>query len=194
MLRRLLCLVALAPAAALAEGLPRTLVDSLDGWKPPAFADSWKLEDGVLTAENDPEQKGSILWTEADYGDFVLELEFEFASGRIDSGVFLRQENDQIQIGESSSLKRDLTASPYISSMGRYPIEAMGVAELLKTEGWNAMKIVAVGDDYDVWLNGVHVTHYRSDTAIESGPIGLQIHPGHEMKIRFRNVRLAELQ
>ncbi|TWT99830.1 hypothetical protein Pla108_07730 [Botrimarina colliarenosi] len=183
----------MAPRSAVAEGLPPTLVDSLDGWKASALAHCWTLDDGVLTVENDPSKQASTLWTEKSYKDFVVELEFKFGEGVVDSGVFLRQENDQIQLGISGSLKRDLTASPYIGGKG-YPIEAQGVAEVLKQDDWNKMVIVVVGDDYDVWLNGEHVTHYQSETAIESGPIGLQLHPGNTMTMQFRHVRIAELQ
>lgn len=188
-----LALVALLSAVSFADELPPTLTKSLAGWKPSTLAHCWKLDDGVLTVTSDESRAGSTLWTEKEYGDFIIELEFKSVSGTVDSGVFLRQENDQIQIGISGSLKRDMTASPYIGGKG-YPVEATGVAEALKADGWNAMKVVAVGNDYDVWLNGKHVCHYESDTAVERGPVGLQLHPGNEMVIQFRNVRLAELQ
>lgn len=188
-----LALLVFLSTVARADELPPTLTDSLDGWKPSTLAHCWELEDGVLTVTSDESRQGSTLWTEKEYEDFIIELEFKMVSGTVDSGVFLRQENDQIQIGISGSLKRDLTASPYINGKG-YPVEAEGVAELLKPDGWNAMKIVAVGNEYDVWLNGKHVCHYESDTAVERGPVGLQLHPGNEMSIQFRNVRLAELQ
>jgi hypothetical protein len=34
---------------------------------------------------------------------------------------------------------------------------------------------------------------YTSDTAVEKGPIGLQVHPGRAMKIEFRNLRIEPL-
>ncbi|QDV76635.1 3-keto-disaccharide hydrolase [Botrimarina mediterranea] len=185
--------VTLLSTVAQADELPPTLTKSLDGWKPSTLAHCWELEDGVLTVTSDESRKGSTLWTDKEYGDFIIELEFKSVSGTVDSGVFLRQENDQIQIGISGSLKRDMTASPYIGGKG-YPVEATGVADVLKADGWNAMKVVAVGNDYDVWLNGKHVCHYESDTAVERGPVGLQLHPGNEMVVQFRSVRLAELQ
>ena len=89
-------------------------------------------------------------------------------------------------------MKRDMTASPYISGKG-YPVEAEGVAELLRLEDWNTLMVVAIGSRYDVWLNGEHVMDYTSDTAIERGPVGLQMHPNRTMRISFRNVRITEL-
>jgi hypothetical protein len=113
--------------------------------------------------------------------------------GTVDSGIFLRNDHDQIQIGISGSLQRDLTASPYIPGKG-YPVEAEGVGELLRPEDWNDMTIVAIGHNYSVWLNGKHVMSYDSESAIEKGPIGIQLHPGRAMSIEYRNIRVAELQ
>ncbi|WP_367874422.1 DUF1080 domain-containing protein [Luteolibacter sp. Populi] len=158
----------------------------LEGWNVKG-ATYWTAADGVLKGESDDKKQGSILWTDKSYKDFTVELEFRF-SGDVDSGVFLRGEADQIQIGTSRSKKRDMTASPYIGPKSGYPQEAAGVKELLKEGDWNKMKIVAKGGTYTVSLNGKQVVEYVSDTAKESGPLGLQIHPGVKMKIEFKNV------
>ena len=50
-----------------------------------------------------PKKKGSVLWTEKAYGNFMMELEFRFGEGVVDSGVHVRNK-DQIQIGISGSL------------------------------------------------------------------------------------------
>lgn len=163
----------------------------LSGWKVPDDNIWWLVADGVLQVRSGPEQKGSVLWTEQEFESFVLDLEFKFVSGTIDSGVHLRNE-DQIQIGISGSLKRDMTASPYIPGKG-YPVEAEGVAELLKMEDWNTMKIEVRGMDYTVSLNGKKVMTYTTDTGKAKGPIGLQLHGKRDMGIDFRNIRVAEL-
>lgn len=187
--------LALLAAASVASGQPASEIagDGLIGWRPDRHAASWTVAGGVLHAANDPGREGSILWTERSYRDALVELEFRFGAGTVDSGVFLRDEREQIQIGESGSLQRDMTCSPYIAGVG-YPIEASGVAELLRPGDWNTLKIVAVGPRYDVWLNGAHVMNHTSDSAAESGPIGLQLHPGRTMSIDFRNVRVTALR
>jgi len=148
--------------------------------------------DGVLTGQSDHKMRNSILWTERSYKDFSVEVDFRF-SGDIDSGIFLRHENEQIQIGTSRSLKRDMTGSPYIGSKRGYPQEASGVKDLLKPGDWNRMKIVAKGSAYSVSLNGSEVVEFVSETAKESGPVGLQVHPGVRMKIEFRAVTVESL-
>jgi len=163
----------------------------LSGWKVPENNIWWLVEDGVMQVRSGPKKTGNILWTEKEYGDFVIELDFKFGKGTVDSGVHVRNQ-DQIQIGISGSLKRDMTASPYIQGKG-YPVEAEGVADLLKMKGWNHMRIEARGMDYVCFLNGEKVMTYTSDTGIPKGPIGLQLHGGKEMEIDFKNIEIAEL-
>jgi len=166
---------------------------NLKGWKAPDGNIWWTASDGILTAKSDPEKKGSILWTDKEYKDFIIQLDFKFGDGTVDSGIFIRNEKQQIQIGESGSLKRDMTCSPYIPGKG-YPAEASNIKELLKTGDWNTIKIKAIGSMYTMWLNGEEVLTYDSDTAIESGPVGIQLHPNRDMHIDFKNILFAELK
>ena len=166
----------------------------LSGWTVPEGNDEagwYQAVEGELRIQSGPDQKGSILWTEKSYRNFVVGLEFKFGEGIIDTGVQVRN-SDQIQIGISGSLKRDMTGSPYIPGKG-YPVEAEGVAELLKADDWNSMRIEAVGKKYTVWLNGKQVMTYESDSAIEEGAIGLQLHGKRDMSVTYRAIKLAEL-
>jgi hypothetical protein len=63
----------------------------------------------------------------------------------------------------------------------------------LKPKDWNTLKIKLVDKTYTVWLNSVEVMTYTSAEIPAAGPIGLQLHPGNEMTISYRNMRLAEL-
>ncbi|MEY3945395.1 MAG: hypothetical protein RJB03_101 [Bacteroidota bacterium] len=164
---------------------------NLKGWVTPANNTWWMAGKGILFVKSGPDKKGSILWTEKKYKDFIIETDFLMGDGVVDSGIFLRSENDQIQIGISGSLKRDLTASPYIPKKG-YPVEAK-VKDILKLKDWNTMKVKVVGKSYTVWLNGIEVMNYTSEKIVDEGPVGLQLHPGNEMSISYRNIRLAEL-
>jgi len=152
----------------------------------------WEVQDGKIHTENDPTKTGSILWTDKEYEDFIIETDFLMGAGTIDSGIFLRSEKDQIQIGISGSLKRDMTGSPYIPGKA-YPVEAQGVKELLKRNDWNTMKVKVVGKTYTVWLNGKEVMTYESESIPEKGQIGLQLHPNTEMSIDFKNIKVGKL-
>jgi len=165
---------------------------NLDGWVAPEGNIWWKAEKGILSAQSGPEKKGSILWTNKEYKDFIIQTDFKFGEGTVDSGIFIRTENEQIQIGESGSLKRDMTCSPYIPGKG-YPVEAANIQKLLKMTDWNTIKVMAVGKVYTMWLNGEKVLTFESESAIEKGPVGLQLHPGKDMHIDFKNILFAEL-
>ncbi|MFD2255394.1 DUF1080 domain-containing protein [Luteolibacter algae] len=191
---KLKTLALLLVSAVFANAAPEPLFDgkTLDGWKVEG-ADYWQAKDGVIVGQSDEKKQGSILWTTAEYKDFVLETDFRF-EGDVDSGIFLRSHNEQIQIGVSRSQKRDLTGSPYIGSKKGYPQEAQGVAELLKDGEWNHFKITVKGNVYTVELNGTEVCEYVSDSAKKlEGPIGLQIHAGVVMGVDFRNITLSSL-
>ena len=173
---------------------PHSIFNGRDfaGWKVPENNTWWVVHDGILSVKSGPERKGSILWTESRYRDFIVELDFRFGEGTVDSGIFIRTETQQVQLGISGSLKRDMTGSVYVPGKG-YPKEAEGVKELLKPRDWNSMKVQAIGNLYTVWLNAREVLLFEAQKAIEEGPIGLQLHGGKDMAIDFRNIQLTEL-
>ena len=191
------CAFLLMSSAALVAGpklKPIFNGKDLTGWEVPdgnVEAGWYKAVDGVLKVQSGPNKKGSILWTKKKYRNFVVEFEFRFGEGVVDSGVHVRNQ-DQIQIGISGSLKRDMSCSPYIPGKG-YPVEAKNIKKLLKGKDWNTMRIQAVGKEYTVWLQGKKVMTYNSDSAIAEGPLGIQLHGSRNMAIDYRKLKLAEL-
>ena len=173
----------------------------------------WKMVDGVLVGENNPERHGSVLYTEQTFHDVVFEAEVKWSKGA-DTGVMLRLKDPlvkpddgkgkgtffsanqvQVQIGTSGSLKRDMTGSLYVGGSERYPGKARGagVDEVLKLEDWNHIRFEARGDLYKVWVNGKQVTEYTDARFPGRAPLGLQVHPGNVMKAEFRNIRVKAL-
>ena len=165
----------------------------LKGWDVPDNNIWFTVKDGVLKLENGPQKKGQTLWTSDEYENFEMEFDFKMGKGTVDSGVYVRNSREQIQIGISGSLKRDMTGSPYISGKG-YPVEAKGVKELLKLDDWNTMKICAEGKKYTVWLGGEKIMTYESDSAIKKGKIGIQLHGNRVMSIEYRNLKARSLK
>lgn len=167
---------------------------NLKGWTVPDNNIWWTVKDGVLSVKNDEKLTGSILWTKRSFRNFVVQLDFKFGDGTVDSGIFMRGDGEdapQIQIGISGSLKRDMTASPYVPGKG-YPVEAGRVKDLLKPDDWNTLRAEAKGNVYTAWLNGEKVMTYTLENAKLEGPVGLQLHPGKEMSIDFRNILMAK--
>ncbi len=122
---------------------------NLKGWIASAEKDSWQVVDGVLDVKSSPERKGSILWTERIFTDFIFQTDFKMGDGVVDSGVFLKSEANQIQMGISGSLKMDKTGSPYMPGKG-YPVTAANIPEILKPNDWNTMRIKCEGKNFTV--------------------------------------------
>ena len=188
----LLLSVGLVVSAGAAEDEWQPLLsgNDLSGWSTKPEMDHWSLEDGVIVGANGSAKKGSVLWTDGEFGDFVFQTDFRF-SGVVDSGILVKGKY-QVNIGISSSLRRDMTCSIYApwDGRGKYPGQADKVDELLKKDDWNSVQVEAADKRIIVSLNGEQVVDYETKDLPANGPIGLQVHAGHDMKIEFRNPRI----
>ncbi len=183
-----------AEAAAELKLAPIFNGKDLSGWKAAAPSPFWRVEDGVLIGESDVKLTGNMLWSEKEYGDFVLEFDVRW-TGEIDSGIELRKPSMQLQLGVSRSLKRDMTGSFYVGKPG-YPEagQAKDAAKFMKPEGqWNSFRLEAKGPTFTVWINGHEAAHYTDEKFAGTAPLGLQIHGGLKMKVEYRNLRAAAL-
>lgn len=159
----------------------------------------WRIENGVLIGENDAAKKGHYLWTQKDYSDFVLEFDARFQGTPprgADTGIEMRKPKIQLQLGVSGSLKVDMTGSFYTGGKPAYPEagQAKDAKTLMKPEGeWNTFRIQAKGDTFTCWINGQKASEYTDAKFNGAAPLGLQIHGGVEMKVEFRNMKVAEL-
>ncbi len=177
-----------------ATELVSPLTADLRGWHVEGARDCWTWQDGMIVGKSNAKKSGSILWTDAVVQDFVFSCEYKLTDGG-DSGVFLREENEQIQLGVSRSLNVDMSGAPYIASKKGYPVAAVGVGRLLKNNDWNHLEITVRGSHYWVKLNDKQVLDFVSDRQPlkTSGSVGLQLHPGVEMEVRFRQLSLKPL-
>lgn len=160
----------------------------------------WRVEKGVLIGENDAAKKGHYLWTEKEYGDFVIEFDARWKGTTprgVDTGIEMRKPKIQLQLGISGSLKVDMTGCFYTGGKPAYPEagQAKEKDSLMKPEGkWNTFRIQAKGDTFTCWINGKKASEYTDAKFSGAAPLGFQIHPGVEMKCEFRNIKIAELK
>jgi hypothetical protein len=202
------CLLALAPAALphdkeVPEGFtPLFNGKDLTGWK--VFGgkmDLWGAEDGVLYTKSGG---GGWLLTEKEYGDFELRLEFKVPVHG-NSGVALRAPREgnvsysgmEIQIIDDPGWEGLKSWQHTGSIYGVVPASK----QVNKPAGqWNTMRIVAVGRQVSVEVNGTKLVdanlddykdHAREHPGIlrQRGHLGLQSHDG---RVEFRNVWVKE--
>jgi hypothetical protein len=159
----------------------------------------WRVENGVLVGENDTAQTGHYLWTQKEYGDFVLEFDVRWKSTTergVDTGIEMRKPKIQLQLGVSGSLRVDMTGSFYTGGKPAYPEagQAKNAKQLMKPEGqWNTIRIQAKGNTFTCWINGTKASEYNDAKFSGAAPLGLQIHGKVQMKVEYRNMKIAEL-
>lgn len=172
--------------------------ETLDGWRISSKNDEtkqWWIADGQIFAENNG-GPGSDLWTTKSYVDYDLRLKFKTLSDDYDTGVFLRGPGHQVQIGISGSLKTDMTACIYAPAdkRGGYPGKTDKVSKVNQVGKWNELRIILNGKRIQTFLNGETMVDYESVNLRDEGPIGLQLHGGRSMKVRFKDIEVKELK
>jgi hypothetical protein len=115
-------------------------------------------QDGVLTASKD-----EILWTQEDYDDFILRLEFKNGEAA-NSGVFVHASNTQQWVTDSVEIQIADDFSETWSSKPRswqcaaiFGRQGAFVKAVKKPGEWNQMTIICSGPIITVHLNGQRV-------------------------------------
>ena len=170
---------------------------SLEGWEcdPLEQAGDWKAVDGELLGEN-PGEHASILWTNRKFRDFEVELEYIALVDDYDTGIFIRGLTHQVQIGISRSLQKDMTACIYApeDEQGSYPGQTDKVTAIHKMGEWNHLRVIVTGLRIQTLLNDEPMVDYTGIVLVDEGPIGLQLHGGVHMSVKFKNIKVRELQ
>ncbi|HUU17640.1 MAG TPA: DUF1080 domain-containing protein [Sedimentisphaerales bacterium] len=194
--------------------------ETLDGWE---GTDRWKVEKGTIvaqtTAENPLRQNTFLIWRGGKPADFELKLEYRITGGN--SGIQYRsmelENSDFAMSGYQSDIDANLRYAGMIyeergrgflapRSQVNYrgpsvsgTLASLGTSnelrEVIKTDDWNEIHIIAKGNTLIQIYNGRMMSMLIDDDtagrAME-GLIGLQVHTGEPMKIEFRNIRLKQ--
>jgi len=159
--------------------------------------EKWYVENKKLVCESGPDKQYGYLSTDKNYKNFELTLEFiQEANGN--SGVFFRSSIEGVKINgwQCEVAPIDHHTGGIYESYGRgWLIQPDSVHEkYLKTGKWNKLRLKVVGDEVTTWLNG-HQMIYLKDEKIGAGNgfIALQIHDGGGIKVRWRKLKITEL-
>ncbi len=183
---------------------------SLKGWtlvhgRGPGYI----VEDGSIVC---PVQGGGNLFTEKEYSNFVLRLEWRLSEGG-NNGIGIRAplEGDaayagmEIQVLDDEAdvyQKMKLKPTQYTGSV--YDVFPARRGFVRRNGAWNEEEIRAEGRRIKVTLNGHVVTDVNLDDAKD--PAVLKKHPGlarsaghigflgHGTRVEFRNIRVRELK
>jgi hypothetical protein len=149
--------------------------NDLKGWQTSDTA-NWKVQSGRIIGTAGTNEKGSTLWTEAIYENYLLAITFR-ATWPVHAGIYLRgadsKSGPRIEIFDTSPA---FTGSVLIPGKG---LVLTNIREdLVDRESWNTISAKIDGDKVQVWLNGEEIGSVCGIEP-EKGKIGLYIekHP-----------------
>ena len=158
-----------------------------------------------------PPDGGGNLYTEKEYSNFVLRLEWRIWEGG-NTGVGIRAplEGDAAYVGmeiqvldEEAEVYQKMHLKPTQYTGSVYDVFAAKRGFVKRNGAWNTEEIIADGRRIKVTLNGEVITDVNLDDVKD--PEVLKKHPGlartsghvgflgHGTKVEFRNIRLKEL-
>lgn len=202
-----------APADASARNgfVPIFNGQDLTGWTgerggPPK---GYAVENGAIVCQPD----GGNLYTEKQYGDFILRFRFQLTPGA-NNGIGIRTPNEgdaayqglEIQVLDNSAEKwANLKPWQYHGSV--YGIAAATRRDALKPVGeWNEEVIEVRGRRVKVTLNGAVLVDVDLDEATKGGTLSGQPHPGilrsqghlcfcgHGDRVAFKELQIQEIR
>jgi hypothetical protein len=181
---------------------------NLDGWKlVGGNGPGYVVEGNKIVC---PPDGGGNLFTEKEYANFVLRLEFKLSPGG-NNGVGLRAplEGDaaykgmEIQVLDDPAPQyKDIKPAQHTGSI--YGVVAAKQGALKPTGEWNAYEITARGRHVSIKLNGTMIVDANLDSVTDAEL--LKQHPGlarttghvgflgHRSHVEFRNIRIKELK
>jgi hypothetical protein len=175
-----------------AEWLAAFNGSDLSGWKT-SDTDNWKVQSGRIVGTAGANDKGSTLWTEATYENYLLAITFR-ATWPVHAGILLRgtesKNGPRIEIFDSPPA---YTGSVLLPGKG---LALTNMREdLVDRESWNTISASIEGEKVQVWLNGEEIGSVCGIEP-EKGKIGLYIekHPASKsVEFSVREVLIQKL-
>ncbi len=177
---------------------------TLQGWNQKNGQAKFTVENGQIVGATVANTPNSFLCTNAEYGDFILELELK-VDDQMNSGIQFRSlslpsyqdgrvHGYQVEVDPSARAwsggiydegRRDWLYIPNINPAGK---------KAFRNGEWNKYRIEAIGSSIRTWVNDIPVAHLIDDMTAK-GFIALQVHaiygdtkPGSQ--IRWKNIRI----
>ena len=170
--------------------------NSLKGWRTTGNA-VWKVEGGELIGRQGPKGEAGDLFSEGQWKNFELECEWRMRFPG-NSGVWFRvgapRTGYQADFLDQSSHPGVLSGSLYC--MGKAFIAENRDPQSVNRDGWNQLRIRAMGDQIRIEQNGRKVVEIADSSFPGAGSVGLQVHAGKQfdgMEVRVRKFRIREL-
>jgi len=214
----------LSPLAAESEFVSLFDGKTLDGWDgdPKHWRIENGEIVGETTPEKPLESNTFLIWEGGEVADFELKVDFklrnrnsgiQYRSFRVDANPWAlggyqadiadnkkwmgaaygeRYKGPLAMRGEKTVVGEEDKSSVVVGHVGD-PDELF---ERIDIKGWNTYHIIARGNQCIQKINGVTVSEFSENASsrLEKGLIGLQLHVGAPMEVRFRNIYLKKIK
>lgn len=185
--------------------------ETLDGWRVVGGNATFRVEDGEIVGTSGKGGPNTFLrTTRDDYQDFEFRCQFKWdVPGN--SGIQFRSQHKTPKpnqsVGKVYGYQYEIDHSDRAQSAGLHEESRRGwmfdlqgeenaeKRKLVKLDGWNDVIIRCEGQNIQTWLNGVSVVELtdKAEEALPTGFFGLQIHWGKLSQVRWRDLRIKEL-
>lgn len=162
----------------------------LTGWD--ADPKYWRVEDGQIVGQaKDKNNPYSYCVTQKSVGDFRFTFMVKLTPNEGNSGVQVRSSFDakDRMSGPQADIGKGWWARIY-DEHGKALLVKTSFDDQVKVNDWNQYEIVAVGSKLKTALNGKACSDIDDKDLRQKGVIGLQIHSGAPMEIRFKELKL----
>lgn len=182
---------------------------TLSGWV--GNKSSYLVKDGMIVIEPQGGGGGN-LYTEKEYGNFVLRFEFQLTPGANNGlGIHAPLEGDAAYVGKELQIldneaAKYATLQPYQYHGSVYGVIAAKRGYLRPTGEWNQQEVRVQHPYVTVVLNGEVILEGNYLEASINGALDKKEHPGlqrsrghigflgHGDVVRFRNIKIKEVQ
>jgi hypothetical protein len=169
----------------------------LYGWN--GHPRNWSVENGEIVGRASDLSHNVFITYGMTYGDFELRYQVKLLNGN--SGVQFRSKEfpDYVVKGYQADIADEWYGSLYEEKLGRGVLvngfKSKGET-VVRPGDWNDMVIRAEGPRIRIWLNGLQTVDFTEtdESRPKSGVIALQLHQGPPMEVRFRNIRIREIE
>ena len=182
---------------------------TLSGWV--GNKSSYLVKDGMIVIEPQGGGGGN-LYTEKEYGNFVLRFEFQLTHGANNGlGIHAPLEGDAAYVGKELQIldneaEKYATLQTYQYHGSVYGVIAAKRGYLRPTGEWNQQEVRVQHPYVSVVLNGEVILEGNYLEASKNGTLDKKEHPGlqrsrghigflgHGDVVRFRNIKIKEVQ
>ena len=197
----------------------------LEGWEVKGAPESnFFVEDGILVAETKMGLPNTFLATTKNFANFELEVDFKVDIGmnsgvQIRSGVYkeptttpylngrLEEGTRDWEVGKVNGYQIEIDPSDRAWTGGFYEEGGRGwlvplneneqARKAFKQGEWNHFRIIADGNHFQTWINGVLAVETTDDKAT-TGFIALQLHSIKNedqlgLRVIWKNIKIHEL-